>query len=882
MEATFFKYIIKHSWRQQAALLAITILSFPFLYYSLELPKLIINKAIGSSDFPRNILGYEFAQIEFLAALCLVFLLLVGVNGAFKYIINVYKGRLGERMLRRLRYQLFGNALRFPLHRFRRVSQGELVAMITSEVEPLGGFIGDAIALPAFQGGTLLTILVFMFIQDPVLGTAAIALYPVQMYVIPKLQRQVNALAKERVRTVRRLSERIGETVTVIEEIRVHDTAELHRAEFAALLGKIYDIRFKIYKKKFLIKFLNNFIAQLTPFFFFSIGGYLVIQGDLTFGALVAVLAAYKDLSSPWKELLDWYQIREDTRIKYDQLREQFEYPDMLPEEQLTPAEGTSDPLAGRIEALNLSVEEEGGVKLLDGASFRFDLGERVGFAGGSSSGASTAARVLARLTAPSAGTVRIGENELAQLSAAVIGRRMAYVGPNAALIQGTLRDNLLYGLKHRPLTPVAPGTGYDPVEAERTGNTTSHPAADWIDYEAAGAADTTALVQRAIEALKWVDLEEDTFDFGLKGTISTRDHAALAHLILEARKVLRHRLEEPRFKDLVEPFERDKLNRNMSVAENILFGRPVGEVFGLDRIGDNPYMRQILDQVGLTDDFRRMGYQVATIMVDLFEGLPPGHALFERFSFIDSTTLPELKALLPGVEAAGIEAAEPADVARLMALPFQLIPARHRLGIGLLSEQMERHLLDARHAFAANLPAQYRSAIAFFQDDAFNTAATIQDNILFGKLVYGRQQSQREIGALLAEVIGALELRRPIIEVGLDFEVGISGGRLSASQRQRLALARALIKRPDILILDRATATLDHRSQATVQAALSGDPARCGVVWVVDDADSAGTLNRIIRFESGSVIEDKPLTDGPPMPAVEPAADQTVAPMSR
>lgn len=882
MEATFFKYIIKHSWRQQAALLAITILSFPFLYYSLELPKLIINKAIGSSDFPRNILGYEFAQIEFLAALCLVFLLLVGVNGAFKYIINVYKGRLGERMLRRLRYQLFGNALRFPLHRFRRVSQGELVAMITSEVEPLGGFIGDAIALPAFQGGTLLTILVFMFIQDPVLGTAAIALYPVQMYVIPKLQRQVNALAKERVRTVRRLSERIGETVTVIEEIRVHDTAELHRAEFAALLGKIYEIRFKIYKKKFLIKFLNNFIAQLTPFFFFSIGGYLVIQGDLTFGALVAVLAAYKDLSSPWKELLDWYQIREDTRIKYDQLREQFEYPDMLPEEPLTPVESTPDPLAGRIEALNLSVEEEGGVKLLDGASFRFDLGERVGFAGGSSSGASTAARVLARLTAPSAGTVRIGENDLAQLSAAVIGRRMAYVGPNAALIQGTLRDNLLYGLKHRPLTPVAPGTGYDPVEAERTGNTTSHPAADWIDYEAAGAADTTALVQRAIEALKWVDLEEDTFDFGLKGTISTRDHAALAHLILEARKVLRHRLEEPRFKDLVEPFERDKLNRNMSVAENILFGRPVGDVFGLDRIGDNPYMRQILDQVGLTDDFRRMGYQVATIMVDLFEGLPPGHALFERFSFIDSTTLPELKALLPGVEAAGIEAAEPADVARLMALPFQLIPARHRLGIGLLSEQMERHLLDARHAFAANLPAQYRSAIAFFQDDAFNTAATIQDNILFGKLVYGRQQSQREIGALIAEVIGALELRRPIIEVGLDFEVGISGGRLSASQRQRLALARALIKRPDILILDRATATLDHRSQATVQAALSGDPARCGVVWVVDDADSAGTLNRIIRFESGSVIEDKSLTEEPPKPAVEPAADQTVAPMSR
>ena len=39
----------------------------------------------------------------------------------------------------------------------------------------------------------------------------------------------------------------------------------------------------------------------MTPFFFFSVGGILVIEGNLTFGALVAALAAYKDLSAPWK-----------------------------------------------------------------------------------------------------------------------------------------------------------------------------------------------------------------------------------------------------------------------------------------------------------------------------------------------------------------------------------------------------------------------------------------------------------------------------------------------------------------------------------------------------------------------------------------------------
>ena len=75
--------------------------------------------------------------------------------------------------------------------------------MITSEVEPLGGFIGEAIALPAFYGGTLVVIFTFVFMQDPVLGLAAISLYPIQGYLIPKLQRRVNELAKQRVRAVR-------------------------------------------------------------------------------------------------------------------------------------------------------------------------------------------------------------------------------------------------------------------------------------------------------------------------------------------------------------------------------------------------------------------------------------------------------------------------------------------------------------------------------------------------------------------------------------------------------------------------------------------------------------------------------------------------------
>jgi len=70
-------------------------------------------------------------------------------------------------MLRRLRYQLYERVLRFPLHHFDRTATGQVIAMMTGELEPVGGFIGEAFALPISQGGTLLTIFVFMFVQDP-------------------------------------------------------------------------------------------------------------------------------------------------------------------------------------------------------------------------------------------------------------------------------------------------------------------------------------------------------------------------------------------------------------------------------------------------------------------------------------------------------------------------------------------------------------------------------------------------------------------------------------------------------------------------------------------------------------------------------------------
>ena len=857
MEPTVWKFIVRHSLRSQVLLLALTLITFPFLYLSLELPKIIINDAIDGTDFPRRLFGVELAQIPYLMALCVVFLLLVLLNGGLKFVNNVYRGTVGERMLRRLRFQLFNHVLRFPLPRFRRMSQGELVSMITAETEPLGGYIGDSVALPAFQGGTLLTLLAFMFVQDPALGLAAVALYPIQIYFIPKLQKKINALKAQRTMQVRSLSERIGEVVAGIKEVHTHDTSQYELADFSSRVGKIFHIRYRIYLGKFFIKFLNNFIAQVTPFFFFSIGGWLVIRGDISFGALVAVLAAYKDLSSPWKELLNFYQIKEDARVKYALLHDSFQVPDLLAEELLVTDPEAVPALRGDlvVSGVDLSEEDDGGSPFAGTVSFRLGLPETVAVLGPNGSGRDRLGPVLAALRRPGSGTVTLDGLDLVHAAEAITGRRIAYVNQEAALRAGTVRDNLLHSLRHRPAGEGRGGgsgaRAKEVREARLSGNSEHDPDADWLDYAGAGVADAPALEARALDVLSIADMDEDVFGLGLRGTIDPGKNPELASRILAARSELHERLSRSEFGSLVEFFARDAYNTNMSVAENLVFGTPRTADFSMDALAENPYVRRVLDETGLTERFLAIGTAVAELMLDIFADVEPGSELFERFSFIRADDLPAFRALLARAGAGG--SLDTDDRIMLISLPFKLTPARHRLG--LIDEAVQADLLRARRLFAQGFE-HGPPPVDFFDPAAFNPAVSVQDNILFGRPVYGRARSAAKLGELIREVVEGLGLRRAIMSAGLDSPVGIGGGRLSPAQRQKLSLARALIKRPDVLLLDEATAPLDRAAQRRVMNNLFAEFRERTLIWFLDHASLGEEFGHTLVLDGGRVVE--------------------------
>ena len=188
------------------------------------------------------------------------------------------------------------------------------------------------------------------------------------------------------------------------------------------------------------------------------------------------------------------------------------------------------------------------------------------------------------------------------------------------------------------------------------------------------------------------------------------------------------------------------------------MFGTPVGSAFDMDRLAENDYVLQVLESEGLFDDLLDAGRQIASTMTELFADLPPGHPFFEQFSFISSDDLPEFQTIVTKFDRDGRASLGPDERSMLLSLPFKVSPARHRLDV--IDEDLQQRILKARHAFAENLPEGYRDAVEFFDQDTFNAAATLQDNVLFGKLAYGQAQAAERVGDIMASVIDDLDLR--------------------------------------------------------------------------------------------------------------------------
>ena len=843
MENSINRFVWKYSARQQMVLVVMTLAYFPTLYLLLEIPKIIINQVIGGPA-THQLLSLSLNSETALVLLTVAALVLYLLNATIKLAINIRKGVIGERLIRRLRYTLLEHLLRFPIQRFRVVSQGELISQINSETETLAGYISESVTLPLFQGGTMITVLFFMFVQSFWLGVAAIALIPLQMLIIPKMQRRVNVLNHQRIRQVRKFSEYIGETVSGAQAIRVHGVQRYVLSGYSSQLNKLLDVRLKLYRQKYIIKFVTNFINQLSPILFYLIGGLLVISGDLSAGALVAAIAGHKDMVSPWKELLKYYQMQQDAKIKYEQLSQQFtiadldesDYYALVPDRKLIEL----FPLK-----FNNVVTEEDGKRVLTGFNLTLNSGEHVAIVEPDPTKRLHIAETILSLRYPSYGSVWLGDTQIQDVPGQVKSRRFAFQSASPSIFNISIYENILFSIKQVPVSPLS---GKERREAEFAGNSIEPFEGKWVDYDDYQFSNDDELNDWYIQAMEATDADLSVIRNGLFQFLGEDHESEQTNKIVEARPLINAALADNNI--AFKSFNVKEWCYGLSLAENLAFGRLTDNSTTPGEALYSKEVAQILSYNGFDRIVEQIGKQIARMIIRGLSSEITREQTMDVFKLSSESLAQDIIVRARSIQKKPSGELTEQDRHFLLLLFLNLVLDDHP-DIQLPGSVLSR-IMFIRDEIDNVLDPSQREHLQRFEYGQFHPGLTVLENLLYGVVQHDMSNdSLNTLLDLIDRVIKEADLSRDIMLLTLRSAVaGISGSRLSATSRQNLPLARVLVKKPDLIVFNDGLNAYEEAEQFRIKANIRQLLPETSIIWLTGKLDNPGQFDRVIDVE--------------------------------
>ncbi|HEX4136597.1 MAG TPA: ABC transporter ATP-binding protein [Bryobacteraceae bacterium] len=158
--------------------------------------------------------------------------------------------------------------------------------------------------------------------------------------------------------------------------------------------------------------------------------------------------------------------------------------------------------------------------------------------------------------------------------------------------------------------------------------------------------------------------------------------------------------------------------------------------------------------------------------------------------------------------------------------------------------------LLDGRD-IRSYTPEERARKIGFILQDPFLFSGTVRDNILYGNEAY-RDYSSAQLGEVLNEAsLGTLVSRFPD---GLDTAVTTAGNSISLGQKQLIAFMRAVLRKPELLILDEATANIDTVTEELLQEILNKLPSSTTRVIIAHRLNTISNVDQIYFVNSGEI----------------------------
>ena len=372
-----------------------------------------------------------------LLAAAIVSSLLSGVN-RWQYV------DLSARVLFALRESVFAHLQRLSPAWYARARGGDVLQRLDGDVAEIQRFAIDAL-LSLVNGVIALSgTLVLMAMLNWKLSLLALAIIPGQLLFLRYMRPRV----EERTRTVReRASDLTSFVMESLAAMKLIQSVGGETRQSEALSRLHEDYRGDLLRQQmtgFVTTAVPGLMTTLSTAILFAVGGWMVIEGGLTLGTLIAFSIYMARASGPVQTLLGLYVATRRARVSLDRVMA------IMNEEPAVPAPAVCRPLpvgaSGHIVLDNVSFAYSEGIPpVLHNICADIPAGRKVGLVGASGVGKSTLIDLLHRHYAPDEGRILLDGIDLAELDPAELRRRIAVVAQDTLLLSGSIAENIRY-----------------------------------------------------------------------------------------------------------------------------------------------------------------------------------------------------------------------------------------------------------------------------------------------------------------------------------------------------------------------------------------------------------------------------------------------------
>lgn len=354
-----------------------------------------------------------------------------------------YYTQVTARILFALRQHLFAHLQSLSLRFHTRAKVGDLLSRLNTDISEVQSVLTDAAFAFVTNVFVLLATVGFLLWLNWQLFIVSLVVVPLQLYGISK----VRPLMVDETRRVRELNATISSFL--VESLSAIKFIKLFAAEGVQLqrLGILGEKFVGVVTRFEMLGYLGSTTSTATTFLGGALttlyGGYLVIQGQMSIGGLIAFSAYQARAFSPIQALMDLYLRIERAGVSLDRI---FEFLDLGKEQEEQRGKGLRLPdLRGEVEFRQVSFAYEPDEPILREVSFHVPAGGQLMILGPSGTGKTTVADLLARLYEPDSGTILLDGYDLRDYDLAWLRSQVVIVSHEPYLFHASLAENLRY-----------------------------------------------------------------------------------------------------------------------------------------------------------------------------------------------------------------------------------------------------------------------------------------------------------------------------------------------------------------------------------------------------------------------------------------------------